>query len=189
MNTKGALKWRFLFIIFVPCMWMTGKQTATRHIWINYPLFIFFLLLTNFIHFKNILRLLEAGNIQVFAGWVVLTRFRGKELAPNEGTLHHLYSWGLEPNREAHNVWGRTVGRATVHSRLILLTRTYLLMFSFVDQCLSFCFPQSQAGFSPATGLNVAQHAQTTAVRSNARSRAAPRGRHRGGAFRNSRPS
>lgn len=34
-NTKGALKWRFLFIIFVPCMWATGKQTATQHIWIH----------------------------------------------------------------------------------------------------------------------------------------------------------
>lgn len=31
-NTKGALKWRFLFIIFVPWMWAAGKKTATQHI-------------------------------------------------------------------------------------------------------------------------------------------------------------
>lgn len=32
LNTKGALKWRFLFVIFVPCVWATGRQTATQHI-------------------------------------------------------------------------------------------------------------------------------------------------------------
>lgn len=46
-NTKGALKWRFLFIIFVPWMWAAGKQTATQHI----QIILFNLFFSSFVRF------------------------------------------------------------------------------------------------------------------------------------------
>lgn len=39
-NTKGALKWRFLFIIFVPWMWAAGKQNSHPTYPNNFILFI-----------------------------------------------------------------------------------------------------------------------------------------------------